>query len=63
MVQNHVWMDQASISGSNGEPALAAITREWNKPAGTVVGSYDTYREAQKAYEQAKANNGGSVIF
>lgn len=63
VIKNNVWMNQ----GHNNGIGMAAKGQEGNKdhkPASeTVGGPYSSYSEAQKAYETAKADNGGSYIF
>lgn len=36
---------------------------EYGKPAGTTLGTYSTYEEAQKKYEAVKAEHGGNYIY
>lgn len=63
VIKNNVWMNQ----GHNNGIGMAAKGQEGNKdhkPASeTVGGPYSSYSEAQKAYEQAKNDNGGNYIF
>ena len=56
VIKNNIWMN-----GNKTE--LAAKSQEYSKPASDIVGTYSTYDDAQKAYEEAKEKNGGSYIF
>lgn len=53
VIKNHVWLDQPGADGNNHK-GLAQLSREYNKPAGTIVGKYSTYEEARQAYETEK---------
>lgn len=57
VLKNNVWLHP------NNGPELAAKSQEWKKPAAEVVGSFGTREEAERAYESAKAANGGSTVF
>lgn len=63
VIKNHVWLDQPGADGNNHK-GLAQLKREYNKPAGTTLGtSYSTYEEARQAYEKAKKDNNNSIVF
>ncbi len=60
VLKNNMWMGQ----GKSGDGlAPAAKGSEYTKPASDVVGYFSSYEAAQKAYNEAKAANGGSTIF
>lgn len=63
VIKNHVWLDQPGADKKTHK-GLAQLKGEYTKPAGTPLGpSYSTYAEAKQAYEQAKKDNGNSVVF
>ncbi len=53
VIKNHVWLDQPGADRNNHK-GLAQLNGEYTKPAGTIVGKYSTYEEAQQAYETEK---------
>lgn len=62
VIENRAWLGQpgADKKTHNG---LAQLPFEHNKPAGTTLGTYDTYEEAQKKYKEVKAQQGGNYIY
>ncbi len=72
VIANPVWMNQADLGG---KAALSAKS-DWEKgntnwndnhkdydANAIVIGSADTYAEAQKIYADAKTANGGSFVY
>lgn len=62
VIKNHVWLKQPGADG-NKHNGLAQQTGAYGKPAGTTLGTYDTYEEAQKVYNDAKKQNKGDYIY
>ena len=60
VIENRVWLGQP---GADGQPhnGLAQLPLEHRKPAGTTLGEYSTYEEAQKKYKEVKAQHGGYI--
>ena len=60
VIENRVWLGQP---GADGQPhnGLAQLPLEHRKPAGTTLGEYRTYEEAQKKYKEVKAQHGGYI--
>ncbi len=60
VIANRVWLSQGDL----GNNVALSAQHDWNsKPKATVIGSYDTYADAQEVYAAAKAANGGSFVF
>lgn len=62
VIKNHVWLDQPGFDGQK-QNGLAQLKREYSKPEGTTLNTFDTYEEAKQFYEQAKKDNNYSVVF
>lgn len=62
VIKNHVWLDQLGADKKTHH-GLAQLKGEYHKPEGTTLGTFGTYAEAQRAYEQAKKDNNNSVVF
>lgn len=62
VIENHVWLGQpgADKKTHNG---LAQLPYEYGKPKGNVLGSYSTYEEAQKKYNEVKTAHEGKYIY
>lgn len=61
VIENRVWLNQY---GSDGKTSgLAQQPVEYGKPAGTTLGTYDTYEAAQEGYKHFKAQHGGNYIY
>ena len=62
VIENRVWLGQPGADGQKHN-GLAQLPVEFGKPAGTTLGTYSTYEEAQKKYEAVKAEHGGNYIY
>lgn len=62
VIENRAWLGQpgADKKTHNG---LAQLPGEHYKPAGTTLGTYDTYEKAQEAYNEVKKAQGGKYIY
>lgn len=62
VIENRVWLGQP---GADGQPhnGLAQLPLEHRKPAGKTLGEYRTYEEAQKKYNEVKAQHGDKYIY
>lgn len=62
VIENRAWLGQpgADKKTHNG---LAQLPVEHQKPAGNVLGTYRTYEEAQKKYNEVKAQQGDNYIY
>lgn len=62
VIENRAWLGQpgADKKTHNG---LAQLPFEHNKPAGTTLGTYGTYEDAQKKYKEVKAQHDGNYIY
>lgn len=60
VIENRVWLNQpgADKQKHNG---LAQLPAEYHKPEGKTLGTFSTYEEAQKAYNDLKKKNGGYI--
>lgn len=60
VIENRVWLGQP---GADGQPhnGLAQLPLEHRKPAGTTLGTFRTYEEAQQRYKEVKAEHGGYI--
>lgn len=62
VIENRVWLGQPGADGQKHN-GLAQLPVEFGKPAGTTLGMYSTYEEAQKKYNEVKAQQGGKYIY
>lgn len=62
VIENRVWLGQP---GADGQPhnGLAQLPLEHRKPAGTTLGTFITYEDAQKKYKEVKAQHDGNYIY
>ncbi len=62
VIENRAWLGQpgADKKTHNG---LAQLPFEHNKPAGTTLGTYDTYEKAQEKYNEVKKAQGGYIYM
>lgn len=62
VIENRAWLGQpgADKKTHNG---LAQLPFEHNKPAGTTLGTYDTYEAAQQRYNEVKKAQGGYIYM
>lgn len=63
MIENRAWLNQHGADGNNKHNGLAQQPVEYGKPAGTTLGTYSTYEEAQKKYNEVKTQHGGNYIY
>lgn len=63
VIENRAWLNQPGADGNNKHNGLAQQPVEYGKPAGTTLGTYSTYEEAQKKYNEVKAQHGGNYIY
>lgn len=62
VIENRAWLGQpgADKKTHNG---LAQLPFEHNKPAGTTLGTYETYEAAQQRYNEVKKAKGGYIYM
>lgn len=63
VIENRAWLNQLGADGQKTHNGLAQQPFEYGKPAGTTLGTYSTYEEAQKKYNEVKAEHGGKYIY
>lgn len=63
VIENRAWLYQLGADGQKTHNGLAQQPFEYGKPAGTTLGTYDTYEEAQKKYNEVKTAHGGKYIY
>lgn len=63
VIENRAWLYQLGADGQKTHNGLAQQPVEYGKPAGTTLGTYSTYEEAQKKYKEVKAQQGGNYIY
>ena len=63
VIENRAWLYQLGADGQKTHNGLAQQPFEYGKPAGTTLGTYDTYEEAQKKYNAVKAEHGENYIY
>ncbi len=59
VIENRAWLYQLGADGQKTHNGLAQQPFEYGKPAGTTLGTYDTYEDAQKGYKEFKTKLGG----
>lgn len=62
VIENRVWLGQPGADGQKHN-GLAQQPVEFGKPAANVIGTYITYEEAQKKYNEVKAQHDGNYIY
>lgn len=62
VIENRAWLNQIGADGQKHN-GLAQQPIEYGKPAGTTLGTYSTYEEAQKKYNEVKTQHGGKYIY
>ena len=62
VIENRAWPNQYG-SDAKKHNELAHQPVEQGKPAGTTLGTYSTYEEAQKKYNEVKAQHEGNYIY
>lgn len=63
VIENRAWLNQPGADERNNHNGLAQQPYEYGKPAGTTLGTYSTYEEAQKKYNEVKAQHDGNYIY
>ena len=63
MIENRAWVKQIGRDWKFNHNALAQAPAELGKPPATVIGTYSTYEEAQKKYNEVKTAHGGKYIY
>lgn len=63
VLENRAFVNQIGRNWAFNNNALAQAPSEYEKPAANVLGTYSTYEEAQKRYEEVKAEHGGKYIY
>lgn len=66
VIENRAWVNQIGRDGERIERthnALAQAPAEFGKPPANVLGTYGTYEEAQKKYNEVKAAHEGKYIY
>lgn len=61
VIENRAWVNQIGHDGKSNHNALAQAPSEYQKPPANVLGTYDTYAEAQKKYNEVKTAQGGYI--
>lgn len=62
VIENRVWKNQP---GADKQPhnCLAQLPAEYHKPEGKTLGTFSTYEEAQKKYNEVKKQHNGNYIY
>lgn len=63
VIENRAFVNQIGRDWKFNHNALAQAPGEYGKPAANVIGTYITYEEAQKKYNEVKAQQGGNYIY
>lgn len=63
VIENRAFVNQIGRDWKVNHNALAQAPGEYGKPAANVIGTYSTYEEAQKKYNEVKAQHGGNYIY
>lgn len=63
VIENRAWLYQLGADGQKTHNGLAQLPVEYRKPAGTTLGEYSTYEEAQQRYNEVKAQHDGNYIY
>lgn len=63
VIENRVWLNQYGSDKKYTHNGLAQLPYEQHKPAGTTLGTYSTYEEAQQKYNDVKKEHGGDYIY
>ena len=56
-------MNQIGRNWAFNNNALAQAPSEYEKPPANELGTFSTYEEAQKKYNEVKAAHGGNYIY
>lgn len=63
VIENRVWLNQIGADGKKTHNGLAQQPPEFGKPAGKTLGTFKTYEEAQKKYNEVKAQHNDKYIY
>lgn len=63
VLENRAFVNQIGRNWAFNNNALAQAPSEYEKPAANVLGTYSTYEEAQKKYNEVKAQHDGNYIY
>ena len=63
VIENRAWVNQIGHDGEFNHNALAQAPGEYQKPPANVLGTYGTYEEAQKKYNEVKTKHEGNYIY
>ena len=63
VIENRAWLNQYGSDEKYTHNGLAQQPVEQGKPAGKTLGTYSTYEDAQKGYNEFKAQHGGNYIY
>lgn len=63
VIENRAWVNQIGRDGKFNHNALAQAPGEYQKPPANVLGTYGTYEEAQKKYNEVKTKHEGNYIY
>lgn len=63
VIENRAWLNQIGADEQRTHNGLAQLPGEHHKPAGKTLGEYRTYEEAQKKYNEVKAQHGDKYIY
>ena len=63
VIENRAWVNQIGHDGKFNHNALAQAPSEYQKPPANVLGTYGTYEEAQKKYNEVKTKHEGNYIY
>ena len=61
VIENRAWVNQIGHDGKFNHNALAQAPSEYQKPPANVLGTYGTYEEAQKKYNEVKTAQKGYI--
>lgn len=61
VIENRAWVNQIGHDGKSNHNALAQAPSEYQKPPANVLGTYGTYEEAQKKYNEVKTAQKGYI--
>ena len=63
VIENRVWKNQPGADGQNTHNGLAQLPVEYGKPEGRTLGTFRTYEDAKKKYNEVKAQHGDNYIY
>ena len=63
VIENRAWVNQIGHDREFNHNALAQAPSEYQKPPANVLGTYGTYEEAQKKYNEVKTKHEGNYIY